>query len=341
MTTLARHAAVLVLTLACLAPARALERIARAPYVGAIVTDADSGAILFADRADAPAYPASVTKLMTFAVVMDRVVAGQLALDAPVTVAAEAARTGGSQVYLKQGEVFTVEDLFYALMISSANDAAVALALHVGGSREGFVALMNEKARALGMTGTVFHSPHGLPPSAGQPPDVATARDVAMLARELIRREHVLTYSAVKVRMLRERSAQPFEMRNHNHLLGKLAGCDGLKTGYYTAAGFSLAATAERQGRRVIAVVLGSDASKTRDFKTMELVEFGFAHLPPAGGAPADAAPSAGAPPAPVAQTPAAAVPRPPEKPAAHGTAASTAPEPAVIFRVIPPAKKP
>lgn len=324
MTTLARLAAALALSLACLGSARALDRIARTPYVGAIVTDAASGAVVFADQADAPAYPASVTKLMTFAVVMDRVGAGQLALDAPVTVTAEAARTGGSQVYLKQGEVFTVEELLHALMIASANDAAVALAMHVGGSREAFVALMNGKARALGMRGTTFHSPHGLPPAAGQRPDVSTARDLAVLARELIRRAHVLTYSAVKVRMLRAQSAQPFEMRNHNHLLGKLAGCDGLKTGYYTAAGFSIVATAAREGRRVIAVVLGSEASKPRDFKAMELVEFGFAHLPPAGAAPSDAA----APPA-------------PEKPVAGGTAASTAPEPAVIFRVIPPAKQP
>ncbi len=259
--------------------ALALERVARTPYVGAIVTDAATGRVLFEDNADARGYPASVTKLMTFAIVMDRIAAGQLTLESPVTVSAEAAKIGGSQVFLKQGEVFTVDELLTALLVPSANDAAMALAIQVGGSRAAFVELMNAKARALGMTATVFHSPHGLPPGAGQQPDVSTARDLALLARELARQQTVLRYSAVKVRMLREKSAASFEMRNHNNLLGKLAGCDGLKTGYFYAAGSSIAVTAERGGRRVIAVVLSSEGSKNRDLKAMELVERGFAAL--------------------------------------------------------------
>lgn len=268
----------------------ALERVARTPYVGAIVTDAATGRVLFEDRADEQAYPASVTKLMTLLVVLEALDAGQFQLDAKVTVSATAAGIGGSQVYLKQGEVFTVDDLLFALVISSANDAAMALAIHTAGSREAFVARMNAKACALGMAATVFHSPHGLPPGRDQRPDVSTARDLAVLSRALLQRSDVLRYTSVRIRSLREQSAKPFVMTNHNVLIGRLAGCDGLKTGYFAAAGSSIAATAQREGRRVIAVVLSAQGSKARDLKTMELVERGFALLAE-GGAPAAGAP--------------------------------------------------
>lgn len=274
-----------MILLAGVSASAGLERLARVPYVGAIVIDAASGQVLFEDRADERGYPASVTKLMTLAVILDQVDAGRLALDGRVTVTAESARIGGSQVYLREGETFTVDELLHALMIASANDAAMALAIHVAGSRGAFVALMNEKARALGLTSTRFHSPHGLPPGRGQEPDVSTARDLARLSQALVRRGNVLRYTSVRVRSLRERTASPFVMTNHNHLLGRLAGCDGLKTGYFRLAGSSIAATAQRDGRRVIAVVLGTEGSKARDLKTMELVETGFAALA-AGGVP-------------------------------------------------------
>lgn len=327
-----RRTAVVLILLGSLGPARALDKVSRHPYVGAIVIDDASGRVLFEDNADVRGYPASVTKLMTFFVIMDRVHGGQLTLQTPVTVSAEASRTGGSQVYLKQGEVFTVNELLEALMIQSANDAAVALAVHAAGSREAFVGLMNAKARALGMASTTFHSPHGLPPGKGQSVDTSTARDLAILARELIDHEDVLRYSSVKVRTLRGNTATPFEMRTHNHLLGKLAGCDGLKTGYFSAAGYSLAATVERNGRRIIAVVLGSDASKTRDFKVMELTEKAFAT--PAAPLPAVRTTTAPAQPAPAAQIPTVRTDKSIEQ-------NSTPKPPPVTFRVIPPEKKP
>ncbi|AOS43899.1 D-alanyl-D-alanine carboxypeptidase DacF precursor [Lacunisphaera limnophila] len=321
----------------------AIEKVSRNPYLSAIVTDAATGAVLIEENADARGFPASITKLMTFFVVIDQVESGRIALTDPVTVSAEAARTGGSQVYLKQGEVFTVDDLLHALMIQSANDAAVALATHAAGSREAFVELMNAKARALGMTSTTFHSPHGLPPSKGQSPDVTTARDLARLSRELIRHGQVLRYSSIKERAFREVAAEPFIMRNHNGLLTAFPGCDGLKTGYFSAGGFSLAATAERNGRRLIAVVLGSEQRVVRDVKARELLERGFATVPPAmpvvsvaAPAPAPAAPPAKAAPMPTVKT----VPADPA-PAARAEQASTPKEPVVIFRVIPPEKKP
>jgi D-alanyl-D-alanine carboxypeptidase (penicillin-binding protein 5/6) len=338
MTALRRLAAVTFLALGFLS-APALEKVARNPYIGAIVIDDASGRVLFEDNADARGYPASVTKLMTFLVVMDRVHGGQLKLETPITVSAEASRTGGSQVYLKQGEVFTVDELLYALMIQSANDAAVALAVHVAGSKEAFVELMNTKARDLGLTHTTFHSPHGLPPGKGQEVDLTTARDLANLSRELINHGDILRYSSVKVRTLRAQTASPFEMRNHNHLLGKLAGCDGLKTGYFSAAGYSLAATVERNGRRIIAVVLGSEASKTRDFKVMELVEKGFAATPAA--LPAVKTTTAQVKPAEAPTKPVAPAVIPTVKTDKTVQQDSTTKAPPITFRVIPPEKKP
>jgi len=327
-----RRIAAASILVCCLGPAFALDKVSRNPYLGAIVIDAASGRVLFEDNADARGYPASVTKLMTFFVIMDKVHAGQLTLQTPITVSAEASLTGGSQVYLKQGEVFTVDELLYALMIQSANDAAVALAVHAAGSKEAFVELMNAKARELGMTNTTFHSPHGLPPGKGQQVDLTTARDLALLSRELINHGDVLRYTAVKVRTLRANTANPFEMRNHNHLLGKLAGCDGLKTGYFLAAGYSLSATVERNGRRIIAVVLGSEASKIRDLKVMELVEKGFS-------APVTTLPVVRTALTPAKPAPAAPIPTVKTDKGVEQN--STPKEPVVIFRVIPPEKKP
>jgi D-alanyl-D-alanine carboxypeptidase (penicillin-binding protein 5/6) len=215
--------------------------------------------------------------MMTLLVALEHVERGVLKMDERVVVTREAARTGGSQVYLSEREVVTIDDLLYALMIQSANDAAVALAIHITGSKEVFVELMNKRARELGMTSTHFASPHGLPPSYGQKPDMTTARDMALLARELLKRPEAVRYTSTREHSLRNGR---FIMRSHNHLLNSFQGCDGLKTGYFYAAGFSIAATATRSGVRVVAVVLGSDSSRTRDRKTTELLEIGLERAP-------------------------------------------------------------
>ncbi|MCL1979572.1 MAG: serine hydrolase, partial [Proteobacteria bacterium] len=168
---------VLLMAPCALAAARAqVKTLAQEPYASALLIEADSGKVLFEANADAKLYPASMLKLMDLYVILQRIEQGSLRLDEMVQVTVEAAKTGGSQVYLDPREQFTVEDLLYALMVQSANDAAVALATHVAGSKEGFVALMNQKAQELGMKNTKFHSVHGLPPSEGQEPDVTTAR---------------------------------------------------------------------------------------------------------------------------------------------------------------------
>jgi D-alanyl-D-alanine carboxypeptidase (penicillin-binding protein 5/6) len=261
------------------APAAALEIMSRHPYKGAIAVDAATGTVLFEDNADARAYPASVTKLMVLLVILEAVEAGFLTLDEEVTVTSKSSTIGGSQVYLKDNEVFTVDELLYALMVQSANDAAVALAIHYLGSKAAFVELMNKRAREIGMASTVFHSVHGLPPGRGQLPDVSTPRDIAMLCRELLENPDALRYTSTWRRPFRTDAEEPFLMENHNRLLKELEGCDGLKTGFFWAAGFSIAATAREKGQRVIAVVLGARSERIRDKKAKELLTKGLREL--------------------------------------------------------------
>jgi len=255
------------------------------PYKAAIVIDATSGAVLFEHAADRISPPASMTKLMTFLLVHDAIERGQLRLDSPIRITAASAAIGGTQVWLRAGEVFPVEELLYALMLHSANDCAHALALAVGGSIEGFSEMMNARAAELGLTLTRFHNPHGLPPSGPAQRNIAagnlsTARNIAMLSRYLVAHTDILNYTSTQRRSFR--ASEPkrrVDMRNHNHLLGKVAGVDGLKTGYTRAAGFCLSATAERSGQRIIAVIMGVPTSKARDLEMVELLERGFTAL--------------------------------------------------------------
>jgi len=318
---------------------------ARPAYSGAIMIDADSSKVLFEEGADIVSPPASMTKLMTFAVVHDKLADGSLKLDTPVTVTAADSKIGGTQVWLKEGEVFPVEELLYAMMIQSGNDAAHALARTAAGSPEAFVELMNAKARALGMTRTTFRTPHGLPPANRHTADgdLTTPRDYATLSRYLLRQTDVTKYSGVRERKFGEGKRTPdrvIAMTNHNHLIGKVAGVDGLKTGFTNGAGYCLSATAERNNHRIIVVVMGSPDSKTRDFKVMEMIERGFAALP---ATPAAAVVKTGAAPVPTAAAAAApaAVQTVKTDKAASAQQSSTPAEPLVTFRVITPEKKP
>jgi D-alanyl-D-alanine carboxypeptidase (penicillin-binding protein 5/6) len=257
--------------------------IARNPWLGAIVLDAATGKVLYEDQADAKGYPASVLKLMDLLIILEKIEQKQLSLQDQVPVSAKASRTGGSQVWLAENESFTVDEMLYALMIQSANDAAVALAEKVAGSTDGFLELMNRRAKELGMRNTVFHSVHGLPPGKGQEHDVTTARDLSILCRELLKHPDTLRYTSTRERPFRPNVAgKTIIMRTHNHLLGHVEGCDGFKTGYITAAGYSIAVTAARQGHRVIAIVLDSTTLKVRDAKAAELLAKGFAARPAA-----------------------------------------------------------
>ena len=271
-----------------------LQAVSKDPYLGAIVIDANTGKVLFEDNADAKGYPASIVKLMDLLILLEAIESNRLHLQDPVVVTAEASRIGGSQVYLKENETFPVEELLYSIIVQSANDATTALALHYAGSKEAFVDLMNKRAREIGMKDTVFHSVHGLPPGKGQLPDVTTPRDLAKLSQELLKHPETLRYTSTKERPFRADAPKPFIMRSHNHLLKTMEGCDGLKTGYFRQAGFSIAATAQKKGVRAIAIVLGSTDRKVRDAKARELLSKGLMEL--AASAPAPI-------PAPVVQT--------------------------------------
>lgn len=255
-----------------------INTISQDPYISALVLDADTGKVLVDENSDAVVYPASVLKLMVLYVILDRIEQDVLTLDEMVQVTKEASQMGGSQVYLDPKEQFSVEDLLYALIIQSANDAAVALAMHVAGTKDGFVELMNQQAVELGMTNTSFHSVHGLPPSEGQKVDTTTAKDMGILARELAKNPEVFKYTGTRERGFRNGE---FIMRTHNKLLISIDGCDGFKTGYFKAAGFSIVVTAKRKGVRIIAIVLGSLDRKVRDAKASELIAIGFAKVPP------------------------------------------------------------
>jgi len=314
-------------------------------YKGAIVVDAASGRVLFEDRADEVGPPASVTKLMTFLVVHDCIANGALTLQTPITMTREDARVAGlkdsTNVRLKEGEVFPVEELLYAIMIQSANDAANALTHAAAGSRDAFIERMNAKARELGMTHTTFHSPNGLPPHHGQLPDITSPRDLALLSRYLLLHTDILRYTSVRARAFGTGvRLQTVAMTNHNHLLGRIAGCDGLKTGFTNGAGFCLAATAQRGSQRVIAVIMGSSEAKLRDLKMAELIEKGF-KLMPVGSTFERSAPSA-APTPPAAGTapvssPPATMPPPPTSPAATPTTTSPSP---IESAPLPPGQK-
>lgn len=258
----------------------ALPARTRDPYWGAIVVDADTRTVLMEDRADEPAYPASTLKMMTLLLAIECVEQGRVQYGTPIPVTAEAQAIGGSQVYLAAGESFPLEEMLYALMVQSANDAATAIAIHLAGSRERFVQWMNRRAAQLGMQSTRFASVHGLPPSTGQEADITTARDFAALSLALLQKPDASRFISAARYTFRPNAKEPLVMVNHNPLLGDGTGVDGIKTGFIRAGGFSIAATAVRNGRRVIAVVLGSATKEARNRSVRELLDRGFALLP-------------------------------------------------------------
>ena len=283
----------------------------KTPYVGAISVDAATGRVLFEDKADAEAYPASVTKLMTLLLVMEDVKAGKYGYDDKVEATADAYRSEPSWVGIKVGEKMSVRDLCAALMVESANDAAIVLGVHSAGSFDAFIARMNARAAELGMKNTKYYNPNGLPPNAGKRYpwksfNVSTARDQMILARALVTNPEVLKLTSIKtcdlvktadgyrVAVTRRTNeptveTQPAEgekivkqLRNHNNVMrtdklkiinpdGKEA-VDGLKTGYIDAGGSSIVLTGTRKGKRAIVVVLGSSSAKERDAQAQRLM---------------------------------------------------------------------
>ena len=258
--------------------------------MGAIAVDAQTGRVIFRDRADAKARPASVTKLMTALIVLEDIAAGKYGFDTVVEATADVNKAEPSWVGVRPGETMTVESLLYALMVQSANDAAIMLGVNSAGSLEGFVARMNARAAQLGMTSTVYFNPNGLPPkrkNGSKDFNVSTCEDLVKLALAILKHPRILKYTSVKVWPATYDGTRPItglnkakqqEQRkfvNHNNVMvkdklkvfnpdGKEA-IDGLKTGYIDAGGSSVVLTGTRDGKRAVVVVLGSDSAKLRD----------------------------------------------------------------------------
>jgi D-alanyl-D-alanine carboxypeptidase (penicillin-binding protein 5/6) len=238
-----------------------------------MVAEAATGKVLEGREAHLKWPPASLTKLMPALIVMEKLSAAELRLDDRVTVSRKASKMGGSQVYLKEGETFTLEELMKAMLVASANDAAYAIAELVAGSEEQFIHLMNEKAKALNMSDTTFRSVHGLPPSKDEEEDVTSSHDLTLLSRAVLRYPKILEWTSIKQDSFRDGM---FVLTNHNKLLIKMPGMDGLKTGYYRKAGYNVVATAEKKNLRLIVVVLGSPTAKARDTFAIERLKANF-----------------------------------------------------------------
>lgn len=233
-----------------------------------IVMDMKTGAVLEAENADSRRYPASLTKKMTLYLLFEALQRGKISLDTLVSISKEASRQPPSRLGLRVGEQVPLVTLLKGLVTRSANDAAMAIAKVIGGSTMGFVRLMNRKARELGMRHTTFRNPSGL----SDVQQVTTARDMAILARALYR-DFPEQYHWFKMKSFSYRGQV---IHNHNHLLGKVQGLDGIKTGYTNASGYNLSACAARGGRRLITIVMGGPSRHWRDKRVSELFEKHF-----------------------------------------------------------------
>lgn len=242
-------------------------------YAAAVLMEPRTGQILFEQDMHKPWPPASLTKMMLMLIVMEKMSQKAISLSDPVEVSVRASKIGGSQVYLKQGEKFPLEELMKAIVIHSANDATEAVAERIAGHAAAFVDMMNQRARELGLKNTKYYNVHGLPPEKGQPSDITSAYDTAVLARELLKYPDILKWSSTVKEDFREGK---FVLENTNHLIGKFPGADGIKTGSYHQAGFNLAATAERDSLRFISVTLGSPTNKIRFREAARLLNTGF-----------------------------------------------------------------
>lgn len=246
------------------------------PFASALLVEAETGAVLFQYSADKPHSPASTHKLLLQLVVMEAVASGRVALTDSVYASALASRMGGSQVYLRHGEVFPLAELMEAIAISSANDACVAVAEHLGGSVDGFVDLMNQRARSLGLENTHCVNVHGLDDTPRDGGNTTTPHDLSRIARALIEHEQILRWSAIRYKPFRQGD---FMLYTTNKLLGKFPDLDGLKTGYTQRAGYCLVATAERRDMRLISVIMGARGERLRDRETARLLSWGFNHF--------------------------------------------------------------
>lgn len=244
---------------------------ASAEKYASIVIDMETGQVLHSRHADEPRFPASLTKTMTLYMVFDALKSGELKLNERLKVSRNAASQPPSSLRLRAGSTITVKDAVYALVTKSANDVAVVVAERLGGSESRFATLMTAKARSMGMSSTTFKNASGLPDSQ----QLSTARDMAILAERVLE-DHADYYGYFSNTKFTWGRAT---YKNHNGLIGKVQGVDGIKTGYTRASGFNLMASAKRRGRRVIAVMFGGSTARSRDQHVTDLIEAAYTSL--------------------------------------------------------------
>ena len=252
----------------------------------ALLMEKTTGQILFAQNEHEKLEPASVTKIMTLLLTMDAIDSGALAYDDVVTVSANAAGMGGSQVFLAEGEQITVEELLKCVCVSSGNDAAVALAEKVAGVTELFVEQMNNRARGLGMDDTHFVNPTGLTAEG----HVTSAHDIALMSRELLTKHpDIRSFTTIWTDSIR---GGTFDLANTNKLIRRYDGATGLKTGYTASAGYCISATAEREGMELIAVVMKGETADQRNADAKALLNYGFSAYALVSAAPEEPLPT-------------------------------------------------
>lgn len=239
--------------------------------VSAVLMEAKTGKILYEDNADQTLPPASITKIMSLLLVCEQIDNGNISLEEVINASEHACSMGGSQIWLEPNESMTVDDLLKAAVIASANDATVALGERVAGSEEGFVALMNKKAKELGMNSTTFKNCTGLDADG----HLTTANDVAIMSAALISHDLIKRYSTVWMDSLRDGKS---ELVNTNKLVRFYKGTTGLKTGTTSSAGYCLSATAEKDGMSLVAVIMGGKSSADRFNGAKKLLDYGFAN---------------------------------------------------------------
>ncbi len=244
--------------------------------VSAFSVEAETGLVLFEHNADVVRPPASMIKIMQMLLVAEGLERGDWTLQTPIEASRHAQRMGGTQVFLHKGEVHPLEALMQAVAVSSANDAAMAVAEGLWGSEENYLIAVNERARELGMDSSEFHSVHGLPPDRGEEPDKTTARDMAALARACVRHPQILEWTNTVSFELRPGEGKKYTT---NTLMRQMQECDGLKTGYIRSAKFCITATAEREGIRIISVVMGHDDKRARFDLAERLLREGLAEV--------------------------------------------------------------
>ncbi|MET0294380.1 MAG: serine hydrolase [Phenylobacterium sp.] len=254
-----------------LAEAQARSSMAQQPRYAAIVVDAKTGEVLYAKRADSQRYPASVTKVMTLYLTFEQLASGKLDLDDQITISPRAAAQAPTKLGLRPGDTISVDDAMKALATKSANDIAVALAERIGGTEQRFAALMTLRAKELGMVNTHFANASGLPDSR----QLTTARDLAILSRAVMR-DYPQYYKLFSTRSFNFRGQT---IGNHNRLLGRVPGVDGIKTGFTNASGYNIAVSGVQDGRRLITVVLGGPSGAARDNNAEDLMLTGFSVL--------------------------------------------------------------